>query len=685
MPQPYDNEAFVRDLETCIEDTAVLVAGAWSQWSDRCIPPTAKIDALRVLLAETLGPIRQRHGYTSALWCNFYATRMTDQPLFGGWRDNLFCPWNANTCQGEAIGSQEGEFADESAGVPADWGITQGRVDGDFNRGEQGRAMSCGLCGHLERKFGRAPYHKTLPPEYGSARLQRMRRDGGVFGWWNEVDMHSFGAWLARDVHERGRDPQETMHDVHRFRVTNGEEVHGFVWETLRLVSGSGADHVDVALRTCLPSASLGRQTRDDCAHAIGHGFFYYHMEELQAGRSPLDGRTVVNRAMADCLDNRVQQRQYGGPFDGGRLHMFQYLCASGVSHSASNSLTIGSLAAIAAAGHDARSLICRTATDSWGSGKHFDECVALSTLGLEDADVRTGLVRDGLCSASQIGLASQPWQGIAPWEVQQLRRDEPALAHAALFPPPPPTAPPPTPPSLPPPLTPPPPPLLLPPPPTPPPSPSSASPPPPSSWSPAATPFEDAPGSVRASAAELTPAVQVLLFLAAALACCTSAWLVSARCNRKASPAAVEPKPERRKPAGSRVSGEAGAEEAVELGSQRRPRAEQRATGSRPSTRAASAEAPNDPSDKSVGRRRQLPRGRSAGHRGRQRLHDEPDEGVESLEQPSPSPRTRTKCAKKLKHCALAATAAAGGAAECRRAGEGAALQGDWIEEDQV
>lgn len=422
----HSNDVFVADLETCIRSNAHEIARTAMEWSDRCAPAKYLSDHAKHQLNAALEPIRQNHGYAAALWCAFYTAKMTDLPFYGQWRDKLLCPWPEDwNCRDEPLG----KHGDEAKGVPAAWGPTmQGAVDNDLNRGDPVDglvAMSCGLCGHLERTFGKAPFIEvaSYPSEYQtSSRLKRMRSEGwfaGHQGWWNEFDNHAFGAWVANDMAAHSRDVEETVLGIHLHRITNGEEIHGFVGEAIRQLSGTQIDHVHYAARLCTPSQKFSGMTQWSCRHAIGHGFFSYRLEDLEAGRSALDGRTVVNQALGDCITLATFFGEWGDT------------CAAGVSHAATNALTVGGLRAIAAVGQDAKSLVCRSATESWHGEPHYDECHCISKLGLEDADVRWRLVRDGLCEPAQTG--PKPWQHASTWEFQQLRQVPEAFVRLAV------------------------------------------------------------------------------------------------------------------------------------------------------------------------------------------------------------------------------------------------------------
>ena len=153
------------------------------------------------------------------------------------------------------------------------------------------RTMSCGLCGHLHRRLGRPPY-KLAPAN--------ITNDPGhehlyTANW----DFHPFGAWLANEGAAHGHVVMDLVADIHNWKATNGEEMHGYLWQSLRLLAyDTGtldgtrqavvSDDIatEHAMRVCAPAWWLAPQTRDDCAHAAGHGFFYYHLDIGKAVQS---------------------------------------------------------------------------------------------------------------------------------------------------------------------------------------------------------------------------------------------------------------------------------------------------------------------------------------------------------------------------------------------------------------
>lgn len=64
---------FADALETCIRNAAAEAAASFSDWGNTCMPPTHKIDIQASILKRTLASIRDRYGYSGALWCAFYS------------------------------------------------------------------------------------------------------------------------------------------------------------------------------------------------------------------------------------------------------------------------------------------------------------------------------------------------------------------------------------------------------------------------------------------------------------------------------------------------------------------------------------------------------------------------------------------------------------------------------------
>ena len=307
-----NNNEFAADLEKCIRDHAAEAAASVPIWGSACMPPTEKIDHQAAIYTRTLNPIRDKYGYTGALWCAFYSVRMTgkefdpnsdqpNNPNFADWYATLVCPWDVETCGRDKLGMH----GDEWKGVPAVWGTNMNAQympvpEDDYVEDEPDRrTMSCGLCGHLLRQLGKPPFKLEPPPITNDPGKEHL--------YTNNWDFHPFGSWLAN---EAAAHPQTTkilniVADIHNWKATNGEEMHGYLWQSLRLLAydtgtldGKRLDNPnafeaeDHAMKVCAPAWWLAPQTRDDCAHAAGHGFFYFHLD--------------IGKAMQSCWTDKI-------------------------------------------------------------------------------------------------------------------------------------------------------------------------------------------------------------------------------------------------------------------------------------------------------------------------------------------------------------------------------------------
>ena len=96
---------------------------------------------------------------------------------------------------------------------------------------------AAGLCGYLKRKLGGPPYKLPRAKPDDPGREQ-------VYG--NNWDMHPVGAWIANEALRQGWLRDETVDKINNFRSSNGEEIHGYMWQ----VRTSPA-HVRVAQHPC--------------------------------------------------------------------------------------------------------------------------------------------------------------------------------------------------------------------------------------------------------------------------------------------------------------------------------------------------------------------------------------------------------------------------------------------------
>eukprot|EP00966_Prymnesium_polylepis_P214601 4969611-Prymnesium_polylepis.1 len=305
------------------------------------MPGTFIVDAQAAVYKETLSPIMQKHGYTGALWCAFFTLRMfhepdpndpqPNQPFYRLWYDSLVCPWDIAGCGHEPLG----HGGPERDGAPTEWATDREhpQYKGEGDR----RAMSCGLCGHLLRTFGKPPFRmadnvlKPLPQ--GIWEYEPYTR--------THMDMHPFGAWLANDHFLHGRNLDQTVANINVHKASNGEEIHGFTWQYLRLLaydnhqlSGTRkpAEQLNIdeagwhANQICKTTWYRAGQSHDDCAHAVGHGMFYYFMN--------------IGRGAQGCWTDHTADDapDWLTPKD---LLKWRWLCTTGIYHSALNTISI--------------------------------------------------------------------------------------------------------------------------------------------------------------------------------------------------------------------------------------------------------------------------------------------------------------------------------------------------------
>jgi len=242
-------------------------------------------------------------------------------------------------------------------------------------------------------------------------------------------DFHPFGAWLANDQKRFNRDTMDIVRDINNWRASNGEEIHGYLWQSTRLLAyttgtmqgqrkppdeiddETGANHV---FEVCAPSWWLAPQSRDDCAHAAGHALFYYYMD--------------VGRGMLACWSDQMVQHTPGPEFDRDTdtrsaalsakdMMKWRWLCATGLYHAAGNTLSVEVLSQLNAAGSGAQEYLCKR-SNLWGdSARYFDRCAA--GLGVKETEARLQMVRDGQCTPRV--LASGELRPPADWEMLQL------------------------------------------------------------------------------------------------------------------------------------------------------------------------------------------------------------------------------------------------------------------------
>lgn len=400
------SQEFANALVDCIRANSENVARTWPQWGNSCVSPTAKVDMQAIELKSTLTPIKGRYGYPSALWCHFYGLSMYEpsaddpqpnNPNSAAWYQHLLCPYKLDSCGHEELGAH----GDEWWGVPSTWGNNLNPLyDGEPDR----RTMSCGLCGFLSRQLGHPPYRLDFP-------WVNDPRHVYTATW----DTHPFGAWLANDLAISGASLPDTVKNINNFRASNGEEIHGFLWQILRLrgldwnlgnaynmmLGGAQPDPgvddnpgTDMFRDVCHDSWFLSVQSRDDCCHAAGHGFFYYYMD--------------ITRATKACWTDKM-----AGVADwitGKDLLKCRWICTTGIYHSAGNSLSLEGLKGIADKGISVEDFACMR-SDAWTENDPvFARCAA--GLGIQESEWRLDMVKRGDCEARG---------QMAQWERNQL------------------------------------------------------------------------------------------------------------------------------------------------------------------------------------------------------------------------------------------------------------------------
>jgi len=434
--------AFADALEECIRTSAQAAADSLPTWGSACMPPTEKIDLQAAVLAAVLPPIRAKYGYAAALWCSFYSVRMTgaefdpndtqpNNPNFFDWYASLLCPWEVEQCGYEPLGLNGNEWE----GVPVAW-VPLERQNAQYMTEmpdlyspsePDRRTMSCGLCGHLKRQLGAPPFTVEPPPITAA--------DAAMYtaNW----DMHPFGSWLANDAALNRRSSDEQVASINTFKTTNGEEMHGYLWQSVRLLAYdngmlSGArkdrDAIDAetgelhVMRVCQTSWHLAPQTRDDCSHAAGHGFFYYYMDVGRAVSSCW-ASSIVHYAPGLDADQDQDTRTNG--LNAKDLLKWRWLCSTGVYHAAGNTLSVELLAELVAMpGMTAEAFLCKRA-NVWGDDdRYFDRCAA--GLGIKETEGRLGLVARAQCAAQVVGARADGGDVVAPpraWEARQLQQ----------------------------------------------------------------------------------------------------------------------------------------------------------------------------------------------------------------------------------------------------------------------
>ena len=272
---------------------AAATAASAPYWADHrgaaeqgSVPGAA---ARRVALAGAAPPRVRRGALVRLLRGEHAAHGWPYSPRFFGY--TFVCPelYGHRTCRADAPLAALG---DESRGVALE------RVGPARAYRVEMYGMSCALCAELRRRLGAPPYVLPTAVDH-DARYRRMGLANASAGWVNLWDVHTFGLWLATELWPSQRtDPSAALEEIHRYRISNGEEIHAFLWGSMALL----AEH-ELRLRP----AALGRprvrplvrarrrgQCRVDveCAHGAGHGFYMFYQRDAR-------GRGVPGRAAA--------------------------------------------------------------------------------------------------------------------------------------------------------------------------------------------------------------------------------------------------------------------------------------------------------------------------------------------------------------------------------------------------
>ena len=211
--------------------------------------------------------------------------------------------------------------------------------------------MSCALCAELRRRLGAPPY--VLPTAVDDdARYRRMGLANASAGWVNLWDVHTFGLWLATELWPSQRtDPSAALEEIHRYRISNGEEIHAFLWGSMALLAEHeppGFDPLPWVVRACDRSFALdargpNAESMWECAHGAGHGFYMFYQNGTRAVAACQDAR--LRDAWRLEIANRTYHRE-------GELWAFwKRVCFDGVWHTAFNKLDVPALRRLDAAG----------------------------------------------------------------------------------------------------------------------------------------------------------------------------------------------------------------------------------------------------------------------------------------------------------------------------------------------
>uniref|UniRef100_A0A7S0J0J5 Uncharacterized protein n=1 Tax=Calcidiscus leptoporus TaxID=127549 RepID=A0A7S0J0J5_9EUKA len=430
--------AHVEALEVCIRNFSRLVAASAPRWTDHCLSPAAKTALQTAQVAPLLDGVRVAWGYPSALWCAFWATPMPDEPFHKHWREELLCPWRKYEDAGGALHCPDALRPADQNGVPTHNHLQQSYYHVILH------VMPCAVCAALRDRFseeeaGGRRVDKRYEPlvSKGTPAPASMFHDGT--GWPNQWDLHPVGVWLATDATKWGWPPAKVVDVLSKFRLDNGEVMHGYVWGSLQRLPPS-ADPVQWAIDASAPTWQIdahgagergygfsGRESNLEFAHASGHGYYYFYQGDLQAAmRACWSARVEAPfRKHATSTDYQQLGKGKDRKWNSKYLWAWRWACSGGAFHSAFNALSAEALHQMAAMGvTDARQYVCQqnaaASAVSKGTGTvhgdktGFKEGDCPAGLGADEAQGRLQMVKQGMC-ASHVKPSAGP---LAPHRV---------------------------------------------------------------------------------------------------------------------------------------------------------------------------------------------------------------------------------------------------------------------------
>ena len=179
-------------------------------------------------------------------------------------------------------------------------------------------------------------------------------------------DSHAFGEWYASEVWPAQRqDPALMTEIISIYRITNGEELHSFMWGSLALLGRHFPkdDPLEWVAKACDASFRLDAlvvrgESVNECAHGAGLGFLAFFTEaSVHWSASERERWNVADRSIEACNHEKLARRFEESAQKGGRkllgndLSGWRNICGDGVWHAVFNRLDVASLRSMAEAG----------------------------------------------------------------------------------------------------------------------------------------------------------------------------------------------------------------------------------------------------------------------------------------------------------------------------------------------